>query len=134
MTRKPHDPLATWLARGRIGRSQFLAAEEFREHFSAANASDPTSAAGRWLAKAYEELGADGSALVRSIIIQGMSTREIVASRGKSGAAWETYYSRRSVECLARLAVVFGFTQASLHTNPRSDHPPVLQRRDRVVE
>ena len=98
------DPLAGHLSRGHIDRAQYLAGEEFRKHVAADNTE-----ARKWLAKAYRELGQDGSALLHDMLIRGMTAREIAASRGLAGTGWEKYFARRLRECLTSLAMVYGF-------------------------
>jgi hypothetical protein len=129
---QPSDPLTTMYARRRINRSQHLAGLEFRKHHDMARRGQP--AAAEALARARKELGEEGFVLACVMLIDRQNARQIAASRGKNGVVWETYYGRRTLECLGRLAVTFGFAQASLHTDPRSDHAPTLQRLNHSVE
>ena len=39
-----------------------------------------------------------------------MTAKQIAAARGKTGADWERFYSRRFWECLNTLAEVYGFS------------------------
>lgn len=127
MPRQPPDPLSTMYARRRISRPQHLAGLEFRKHHDLAKRGHP--AAAEALARARQELGEEGFILACVMLIDRMSARQVAATKGKTGVKWETYYSRRSLECLGRLAVTFGFAPALLHTDPRADHAPVAQRR-----
>jgi hypothetical protein len=54
-------------------------------------------AAWRWLAKAYQRLGADGSALVHAALVQNMTARQIASARGLGGQGWENYFAKRAV-------------------------------------
>lgn len=123
------DPLADHLARGHIDQAQYLAGREFQKHFQIAERGpravqwtdavdgglphEPlTSAqllAGRWLAKAYRKLGADGSALTNDMLIHAMTARQIAEARGLRGQEWPRYYSKRFLECLNTLARVYGY-------------------------
>lgn len=58
------------------------------------------------LNRVERELGADGSALVREILILGMTMEQISQLRGQR---WLDYFARRLRECLDRLALVYGF-------------------------
>jgi hypothetical protein len=123
------DPLADHLSRGHIDQAQYLAGREFQKHFQIAERGpravqwtdavdgglphEPlTSAqlmAGKWLAKCYRKLGADGSALVNDMLISNVTAKQIAEARGLSGREWARYYSKRFLECLNTLASVFGF-------------------------
>ena len=107
MHRKSHDLLEHLLARKRIGRPQYLAGQKYRQLSAVAERSPEALEA---LAKCRAELGDAGIALVDATLLCAMSTKQIAASRGQ---AWESYYSRRLGECLATLAIVFGFAGAS---------------------
>ena len=61
------------------------------------------------LNRVERELGADGSALVREILILGMTMEQISQRRGVRGHRWLDYFARRLRECLDRLAQVYGF-------------------------
>ncbi len=61
------------------------------------------------LNRVERELGADGSALVREILILGMTMEQIGERRGVRGHRWLDYFARRLRECLDRLAQVYGF-------------------------
>jgi hypothetical protein len=55
------------------------------------------------------ELGADGSALVREVLISGMTVQQVGQRRGLSSQRWIDYFARRLQECLDRLALIYGF-------------------------
>jgi hypothetical protein len=61
------------------------------------------------LNRAERELGADGSALVHDVLIQGMAMPQIAERRGLHTQRWRDYFARRFQECLDRLALVYGF-------------------------
>lgn len=117
----PADPLAHHLARKHIDQAQYLAGREFQKHTAG---SGPASQ--KWLARCTLELGQDGFALVRSILIDGKSTREIAEARGMSDEGGQRYYARRFFLCLAALAEVFGFASLGPPTaEPKpTSHPP----------
>jgi hypothetical protein len=132
MTHKPYDPLADHLARGRIDMAQFRAGREFQRHFEVADKRRPANlerqrpdtltaeqlAAWKWLAKCYQQLGLDGSAIVCGMLIRSMTTRQIAEARGKPGPQWEKFFSMRLRECLNTLAVVYGFSNEVLTKRP----------------
>lgn len=61
------------------------------------------------LNRAERELGADGSALVHEVLIQGMTMEQFGQRRGLSTQRSKDYFSRRLRECLDRLALIYGF-------------------------
>src|SRR3977135_1340338 len=61
------------------------------------------------LNRAERELGADGSALVHDVLIQGMTMEQVGQRRGRRGQRWIDYFARRFRECLDRLALIYGF-------------------------
>ena len=61
------------------------------------------------LNRAQRELGADGSALVHDILVQGMTMELIGERRGLRAQRWNDYFARRFRECLDRLALMYGF-------------------------
>src|SRR3954452_8553225 len=67
------------------------------------------------------ELGADGSALVHEILIQGFTTEQVGQQRGLRSQRWHDYFSRRFRECLDRLALIYGF--ATPHPIPVKNLP-----------
>ena len=123
------DPLAHLLARGRISDAQFRAAQEFRKHYGAAKKGQlipdgarggTDSSAGKWLTKAYRELGQDGSSLTYDVLIQAMTVKQIAEARGLVGPQWSRYFGKRLEECLTTLAITYGFA---------SEDPPRTRRR-----
>src|SRR6185295_13480865 len=56
------------------------------------------------LNRAERELGADGSALVHDVLVQGLTMEQIGLRRGLRTQRWNDYFSRRFRECLDRLA------------------------------
>jgi hypothetical protein len=123
------DPLADHFARNHIDEAQYLAGREFQKWFGLAERgpramalaeavdgtppretlTDEQLKANKWLAKCYVELGRDGAALVRDMLISNLTTRQIAAARGMIGSDWERYFARRLFLCLDCLAVIFGF-------------------------
>ncbi len=61
------------------------------------------------LNRVERELGADGSALVHEVLIQGMTMEQISQRRELRGQRWLDYFARRLRECLDRLALIYGF-------------------------
>jgi hypothetical protein len=61
------------------------------------------------LNRAERELGADGSALVREVLILGMTMEQVGQRRGLRTQRWSDYFARRFRECLDRLALMYGF-------------------------
>jgi hypothetical protein len=55
------------------------------------------------------ELGADGSAIVHDVLVQGMSMEHVGQRRGLKSQRWNDYFARRFKECLDRLALIYGF-------------------------
>lgn len=55
------------------------------------------------------ELGADGTALVHEVLIQGMTMQQIGERRDLTTQRWKDYFARRFQECLDRLALFYGF-------------------------
>ena len=68
------------------------------------------------LNRAERELGADGSALVHDVLVQGMTMEQVGQRRGLCSKRWSDYFSRRFRECLDRLALLYGF--ATEHAVP----------------
>jgi hypothetical protein len=65
------------------------------------------------LNRAERELGADGSALVHEVLIQGMTMEQVGQRRELRTKRWRDYFARRLRECLDRLAVIYGFATAA---------------------
>ena len=51
----------------------------------------------------------NGAALVREVLIQGMTMEQIGHRRGLRTQRWNDYFARRFRECLDRLALIYGF-------------------------
>ena len=51
----------------------------------------------------------DGSAIVRDVLISGMSPEEIAKARGQMGQNDGRFWRMRLAECLKTLAVLYGF-------------------------
>jgi len=71
------------------------------------------------LNRAQRELGADGSALVHDILVQGLTMEQVGQRRGLHSQRWNDYFSRRFQECLDRLALIYGFANAPVKDLPR---------------
>jgi hypothetical protein len=61
------------------------------------------------LNRVERELGADGSMLVREVLILGMTMEQIGERRALRGQRWIDYFAKRLRECLDRLALIYGF-------------------------
>jgi hypothetical protein len=72
------------------------------------------------LNRAERELGADGSALVHDVLIQGMTMQQVAERRGLQTQRWRDYLARRFQECLDRLALVYGFATEKAVSRLRS--------------
>ena len=115
------DPLATAYARKRIDHAQYLAGREFQRLYHLADKRRPEQPDGldadqvkAWqaLTRSYQTLGADGSAIVRDVLIRGMSASEVAKARGKVGPQSERFYRMRLQECLRTLTDVFATSRA----------------------
>lgn len=62
------------------------------------------------LNRAERELGADGSALVHDVLVQGMTMEQVGERREANSQRWKDYFARRFRECLDRLALMYGFS------------------------
>lgn len=76
------------------------------------------------------ELGADGSALVHDVLVQGLTMEQIGLKRGLYTQRWHDYFSRRFRECLDRLALCYGFATEKVRQSRRE----VSQRRHEVAD
>lgn len=124
------DPLANLHARKQIDEAQYQGGRAFQKDWETAErgprAIDPTKEAvdgGRMpepitegqrkavlrLARIERELGADGTIIVREVLILGMTMEQVGKHRGLSTERWQKYFGRRFRECLDRLAVTYGF-------------------------
>jgi hypothetical protein len=61
------------------------------------------------LNRVERELGAEGSALVHEVLVQGMTMEQVGQRRGLRSQRWNDYFARRFRECLDRLALIYGF-------------------------
>jgi len=130
-----NDPLARLHARGQIDEAQYQGGRAFqndweraergpqavdpsREYVDGAQRREPVTEGQRQavlrLNRAERELGADGSALVYDVLVQGMTMEQIGQRRGLCTQRWKDYFARRFQECLDRLALIYGFA-----TKPR---------------
>jgi hypothetical protein len=84
-----------------------------REYVDASPSREPVTERQRRavlrLNRVIRELGADGSLLVREVLILGLTMEQIGNRRGLSGQRWMDYFSKRFRECLDRLALIYGF-------------------------
>ena len=89
------------------------AVDPTREYVDGAQTREPITEGQRRavlrLNRAERELGADGSALVHDVLVQGMTMEQVGQRRGLSSQRWNDYFSRRFRECLDRLALIYGF-------------------------
>ncbi len=89
------------------------AVDPTREYVDGAGTREPVTEAQRKavlrLNRVERELGADGAALVREVLIQGMTMEQIGHRRGLRTQRWSDYFARRFRECLDRLALIYGF-------------------------
>jgi hypothetical protein len=89
------------------------AVDPSREYVDGARTREPVTEAQRKavlrLNRAERELGADGSALVHDVLVQGMTMDQVGERRGLRTQRWNDYFSRRLRECLDRLALIYGF-------------------------
>jgi uncharacterized protein DUF6456 len=125
-----NDPLARLHSRGQIDEAQYQGGRAFQNDWERAErgpqAVDPTREyvdgaqrreavtegqrqAVLRLNRAERELGADGSALVYDVLVQGMTMGQVGQRRGLCSQRWKDYFARRFQECLDRLARIYGF-------------------------
>jgi hypothetical protein len=125
-----NDPLARLYSHRQIDEAQFQAGRAFQSDWEKAErgprAVDPTreyvdGGQGREpitegqrkavlrLNRAERELGADGSALVHDVLVQGLTMEQVGQRRGLCTKRWSDYFARRFRECLDRLALLYGF-------------------------
>jgi hypothetical protein len=135
-----NDPLGRMHSRRQIDEAQYQGGRAFQHDWERAErgprAVDPTSEyvdggqmrepitegqrkAVLRLNRAQRELGADGSALVHDILVQGLTMEQVGQRRGLHSQRWNDYFSRRFQECLDRLALIYGF--ATAHPVPVKD-------------
>ena len=83
------------------------AVDPTREYVDGGQAREPITEGQRKavlrLNRAERELGADGSALVHEVLVQGMTMEQVGQRRGLRSQRWHDYFARRFRECLDRL-------------------------------
>src|SRR5438094_10348578 len=125
-----NDPLARLHSHRQIDEAQYQAGRAFqsdwekaergpravdptREYVAGGQGSEPGTEGERKavlrLNRAERELGADGSALVHDVLVQGLTMEQVGQRRGLHTKRWSDYFSRRLRECLDRLALLYGF-------------------------
>lgn len=125
-----NDPLARLHSHRQIDEAQYQAGRAFqsdwekaergpravdptREHVDGGQRREPITEGQRKavlrLNRAERELGADGSALVHDVLVQGMTMEQVGQRRGLCSKRWSDYFARRFRECLDRLALLYGF-------------------------
>jgi hypothetical protein len=125
-----NDPLGRLHSHRQIDEAQYLGGRAFqndwekavrgpqaidpaREYVDGAPTREPVTESQRQavlrLNRAERELGADGSALVHDVLVQGMTMEQVGQRRGLRTQRWNDYFSRRFRECLDRLALMYGF-------------------------
>jgi len=125
-----NDPLARLHSHHQIDEAQYRGGRAFqhdweraergpqavdpsREYVDGAQTREPITEAQRQavlrLNRVERELGADGSALVHDVLVQGMTMEQIGERRDLTSQRWKDYFSRRFQECLDRLALIYGF-------------------------
>jgi hypothetical protein len=125
-----NDPLGRLHSHRQIDEAQYLGGRAFqndwekavrgpqaidpaREYVDGARTREPVTESQRQavlrLNRAERELGADGSALVHDVLVQGMTMEQVGQRRGLRTQRWNDYFSRRFRECLDRLALMYGF-------------------------
>src|SRR5437773_10901714 len=125
-----NDPLARLHSHRQIDEAQYQSGRAFQDDWERAErgprAVDPTREyvdggqsrepitegqrkAVLRLNRAERELGADGSALVHDVLVQGLTMEQVGQRRGLHTTRWSDYFSRRLRECLDRLALLYRF-------------------------
>jgi hypothetical protein len=138
-----NDPLARLHSRGQINEAQYRGGRAFqndweraergpvdptREYVDGVQAREPITEGQRKAAlrlnRIERALGADGSALVHNVLVDGMTKEQVGQRRGLITQRWKDYFSRRFQECLDRLALSYGFAteQRRSHLNPAGGH------------
>lgn len=139
------DPLGRLLAHKQISEHQEAAGRHVQNMFEATvhikspDYSKPPAAGGiadksatdrqlrdyKRLQYARQELGRASFELVRDVLVERISPKEIAALSGKSGEHAERYYSARFRDALDELATIFGF---------QGEAPRRRQVRDKLSE
>ncbi len=125
-----NDPLAGMHARNSVDEAQYLGGRAYQHDFEAiehgAKAVDPSqpyvdcSVVARGVSDSFskalirlnaanKELGQNGAALARDVLITGLSIAQVAEKRGVGGELELKYLGRRFRECLDCLALVYGF-------------------------
>ena len=125
-----NDPLGRLYSHHQLEEAQFQAGRAFqkdweraergpqavdpsRDYVDGVQAREPVTESQRKavlrLNRAERELGADGSALVHDVLVQGLTMEQVGLRRGLRTQRWNDYFSRRLRECLDRLALLYGF-------------------------
>ena len=103
------------------------AVDPTREYVDGAQMREPITEGQRRavlrLNRAERELGADGSALVHDVLVQGMTMEQVGERRGLRSQRWNDYFARRFKECLDRLALIYGFA-----TEKKADDRATIRR------
>ena len=140
-----NDPLARLHSRGQINEAQYRGGRAFqndweraergpqavdpsREYVDGVQIREPITEGQRKavlrLNRVERELGADGSALVHDVLVDGMTMEQVGQRRALTTQRWKDYFSRRFQECLDRLALIYGFAteQGRSHLNRADGH------------
>lgn len=125
-----NDPLANLRARKTIDEAQYNAGRAFQDDFEIIQgqqqACDPSqpyvdqSFKQRGISVAYAEalarlnmahgrLGAIGSPVAHSVLIDGLTMVQIAEARGLKGERWEKYFGLLFRDCLDCLALIYGY-------------------------
>jgi hypothetical protein len=125
-----NDPLANLHARKQIDEAQYHAGRAFQNDFETIQghqqACDPSqpyvdqSFRHRSMSDAYSKafarlnnvhvkLGAIGSPLIHSVLIDGKTMEQVAQDRGLVGERWNKYYGVLFRQCLDCLALLYGF-------------------------
>lgn len=123
------DPLGRLHDRHQIDEAQYLAGREFQRDWERAEkgpqAIDPSKEAvdGGCMPDPIDEgqtkalvringvlrqLGADGSAIVRDVLVHGLSMERVANRRDLGGERWIKYFGQRFRECLDCMAEYYG--------------------------
>lgn len=94
------------------------AVDPTREYVDGMSGREPVTESQRQavlrLNRIERELGTDGAALVRDVLVLGLAMEQIAQRRAVQSQRWKDYFSKRLQECLDRLALFYGFaTEAS---------------------
>src|SRR6201995_4108476 len=125
-----NDPLGRLHSHRQIDEAQYQGARSFqndweraergpqavdpsREYVDGGQSREPITEGQRKavlrLNRVERELGADGSALIHQVLILGMTMEQGAERRGLGTQRWLDYFAKRFCECLARLALAYGF-------------------------